>query len=235
MKNAKRLKIVNQCIAALITNDWAALQPLVVSESVLENLQHLSANGCCLQSLHVLYSLNGIAIALKVQTGRNEPEADQHLVIALLFQGEKIAAVHRYFSAIPPPETDWAERLKTGCQFLMALKGRNWPLMRAALAPDVSWTLPGTGLLSGEAVGIDAVISRAMQLRNFGVAVELNHILAGCKGVALSLHNTAMRGNLLLDEQVAIICDVAGGKITRITTYLNDVEGINAFFVPGII
>jgi ketosteroid isomerase-like protein len=125
------------------------------------------------------------------------------------------------------------ERLAT--QFLTALKTRDWQLMRAALADDTTWTLPGTSLLSGPAVGADAVIKRATQLRDFGVMLELKHILYGLNSVAISLHNTATRGDLILDEHVAIVCDIANGKISRITTHLSDVEGINNFFVEGVI
>jgi ketosteroid isomerase-like protein len=120
-------------------------------------------------------------------------------------------------------------------KFLTGLKNRDWQLMRSALADDVTWTLPGTSLLSGPAIGADAVIKRANQLRDFGVMVQLNHILYGLDSVALSLHNTASRGDLILDEQVAIVCDINEGKISRIVTHLSDVEGINKFFVEGVI
>ncbi|WP_426581593.1 nuclear transport factor 2 family protein [Mucilaginibacter sp. R-33] len=120
-------------------------------------------------------------------------------------------------------------------KFLTGLKNRDWELMRQALANDVTWTLPGTSLLSGPAVGADAVIKRAGQLRDFGVMVQLNHILYGLDSVALSLHNTASRGDLILDEQVAIVCDITDNKISRITTHLSDVEGINKFFIEGVI
>lgn len=120
-------------------------------------------------------------------------------------------------------------------KFLTGLKNRDWQLMRSVLADDVTWTLPGTSLLSGPAIGADAVIKRANQLRDFGVMVQLNHILYGLDSVALSLHNTASRGDLILDEQVAIVCDIIDGRISRIVTHLSDVEGINKFFVEGVI
>ncbi|AYL93892.1 nuclear transport factor 2 family protein [Mucilaginibacter celer] len=120
-------------------------------------------------------------------------------------------------------------------KFLNGLRNRDWDLMRSALTDDVTWTLPGTSLLSGPAIGADAVIKRANQLRDFGVMVKLNHILYGLDSVALSLHNTASRGDLILDEYVAIVCDISDGKIVRIVTHLSDVEGINRFFVEGVI
>lgn len=165
--------------------------------------------------LHSLYGLNNIALSLRDSS-----------VVVFVFNEDKIVSIRPY--------TQDGESV-IGQQFLTALKERNWSLMRSVLADDASWTLPGTSLLSGEAAGAEAVINRAKQLRNFGVTLELNHLLVGESGFALSLHNTATRGSLLLDEQVAIVCDVRDGKISKITTHLNDVEGINQFFIEGII
>jgi hypothetical protein len=53
----------------------------------------------------------------------------------------------------------------------------------------------------------------------------------GQYGVALSLHNTAKRGNLVLDEHLATVCLLREGKICAINSYLSDVEMVNAFFV----
>lgn len=48
--------------------------------------------------------------------------------------------------------------------------------------------------------------------------------------MALALHNTARRGDLELDEHLATVCTVQDGRVTRIETYLSDVDGMNAFF-----
>lgn len=127
------------------------------------------------------------------------------------------------------------DKLQLATTFLTALKSRNWELMGTVLTADATWTLPGASLLSGEAIGVEAVINRARKLRDFGVMVELKHILYSLKGVSLSLHNTAQRGELILDEYVVIVMELQGSKITGLTTHLNDVAGINNFFVAGII
>jgi hypothetical protein len=54
-------------------------------------------------------------------------------------------------------------------------------------------------------------------------------------GVAVSLHNTAHRGDLKLDEYVVIVMELRGQQIVKLTTHLHDVAGINEFFVAGII
>lgn len=233
MKNLERLSIANQFIAALMTNEWDAL---VLDAGITKQVQQdLAAIDHRVLSAEILYSLEGIAVSFKLTTGSDGLVADQSLVSVLKFREGRISAVNNYLSNIPLSDTSAIEKLKAGEQFLTALKSRDWTLMRSVLTADASWTLPGTSLLSGEAAGADAVINRAKQLRNFGVAVKLHNILAGEQGVTLSLNNTAMRDLLVLDEQVAIVCDVNNGKICKITTHLSDVEGINAFFIDGIL
>ncbi|MES2425335.1 MAG: nuclear transport factor 2 family protein [Bacteroidota bacterium] len=119
--------------------------------------------------------------------------------------------------------------------FVTALKNNDWELMASIMLEDISWTLPGSSLLSGPAYGVQAVISRAKSLKNFGVMFNLKHILLSLDGFALALHNTATRGELLLDEQVVIVFKLDGDKLYGMTTYLSDVAGIEAFFIPGII
>jgi len=135
------------------------------------------------------------------------------------------------------PETNITDedKLQLATTFLSSLKSRNWQLMRSILTEDATWTLPGSSLLSGEAKGADGVIDRARNLRDFGVMVELMHILYSMNGVAVSLHNTAGRGKLKLDEYVVIMMELRDKKIAQLTTHLNDVAGINEFFVEGII
>jgi ketosteroid isomerase-like protein len=127
------------------------------------------------------------------------------------------------------------EKLQIATTFLTALKSRDWELMNTVLTADCSWTLPGSSLLSGEAKGADAVIERARKLRDFGVMFELLHILYSLKGVEILIHNTAERDGLLLDEHVAIVMELQGTKILRLTTHLSDISGINQFFISEII
>jgi hypothetical protein len=47
--------------------------------------------------------------------------------------------------------------------------------------------------------------------------------------MALSLNNTASRGDLILNEHLATVCSLRGGKISAIDTYLSDVDMLNAF------
>ena len=114
--------------------------------------------------------------------------------------------------------------------FLHAVGIQNWDLLRSIITEDISWTLPGTSLISGEVNGQSAIIARAKQIANSGASLELKHILYGQYNVTLFVHNQASRGELILDEYLATVCTISNGKISKIETYVSDVDGVNAFF-----
>jgi uncharacterized protein len=115
--------------------------------------------------------------------------------------------------------------------FLTALRNRDWKLMQSIMIDEIVWSLPGTSIISGEAHGIDAVIKRSQLIVSYKLNFGLKNILFGQHGVALSLNNTAQRRDLVLDEHLATVCSLCDGKISRIDTYLSDVDMVNAFFV----
>jgi ketosteroid isomerase-like protein len=121
-------------------------------------------------------------------------------------------------------------RKEIGEKFLIALRSHDWELMRTIMAPDAVWSLPGSSRISGEAHGVDAVIARCQLITSYGLNFGLKHVLYGQFGFALSLNNTAQRGDLALDEHLATVCSLRGEKISRIDTYLSDVSMANAFF-----
>ncbi len=111
------------------------------------------------------------------------------------------------------------EKIAVAQEFLVGLKTQEWDRLRAVMTEDIVWIMPGRSLISGEARGRDAVITRSQ------------HILIGQGHVALSLHNTGTRGGLTLDEYLATVCFLREGKIAAIHTFLSDIDGMNAFFV----
>jgi uncharacterized protein len=129
-----------------------------------------------------------------------------------------------------PTSTTDLKNKKIAEIMLTALKTQNWELFRSIINTDISWTLPGVSLISGEEKGADAIIRRAQQIVSHGVSMELKHILYGQYNFALSIHNQATKGNLILDEYLATVCTVHNDKIVKIETFVSDVEGVNAFF-----
>jgi ketosteroid isomerase-like protein len=123
------------------------------------------------------------------------------------------------------------EKTALAQEFLAGLKTRDWDRLRAVMTDDIVWTMPGGSLISGEAQGVDAVLARSQQIVGYGLDFELKHILIGRHHVALSLHNTATRDGLQLDEYLATVCFLRDGKIAAIHSFLSDIGGMNAFFV----
>jgi ketosteroid isomerase-like protein len=115
--------------------------------------------------------------------------------------------------------------------FHRAVSTGDWDLLRETLTPDVTWSFPGENLISGVATGIDEVIAKAKLIGSYGVSIELEHVLHGRDTVAVQLHNTARRGDLVLDEHLATFCTLRDGRIATADTHLSDLPGMNAFFV----
>ena len=115
-------------------------------------------------------------------------------------------------------------------EFHGALVKRDWQSMRALFHDDAHWTLPGDNQISGRAEGIDAVIERARLIASFGLSFELKNVLLSRDNMALSLHNTAERNGLKLDEYLATVCRLRDGRISEVETYLSDVPAMNRFF-----
>ncbi|WP_030608046.1 nuclear transport factor 2 family protein [Streptomyces sclerotialus] len=127
------------------------------------------------------------------------------------------------------PQYEAAHEL--GRNFYAFLAAGDWDGIRTLLTDDVTWTLPGDNTISGTAEGADAVVERAKKIASYGLDFELLHILVSRENMALSLHNTARRGEVRLDEYLSTVCRLRDGKIASIETYLSDVPGMNAFFV----
>ena len=122
------------------------------------------------------------------------------------------------------------EKKKLAETFLHAVGTQNWDLLHSIITEDISWTLPGTSLISGEVNGVNAIITRAQQIVSYGASLELEYVLYGQYNVALFVHNQASRVELILDEHLATVCTICNGKISKIETYVSDVDGVNVFF-----
>ncbi|GAA2253540.1 hypothetical protein GCM10010145_21670 [Streptomyces ruber] len=127
--------------------------------------------------------------------------------------------------------SDYNAQRRVGEAFLAALAKGDWDGIRALLHADAVWVLPGDNTVSGRAEGAGAVVERARRIAGYGVSFELLHVLVSAENVALSIHNTARRGDTVLDQHLATVCRLRNGKVESIETYLSDVDGMNAFFV----
>ncbi|MEV0277997.1 nuclear transport factor 2 family protein [Streptomyces sp. NPDC050610] len=124
-----------------------------------------------------------------------------------------------------------AEKARIAERFHTGLITADWDLICSLLTDDAVWTLPGDNKISGTARGADAVVERVRLIAGYGVRFEFERVLVSRDNLALSLHNTAARDGVVLDEYLATVCFLRDGRISAIETYLSDVTGMNAFFV----
>jgi uncharacterized protein len=71
--------------------------------------------------------------------------------------------------------------------FLLGSRARHCELVRKIMTNDIVWTLPGQSRISGETRGVEAVIQRSQIIVGYGLTFNLEHILEGQGGLALSL------------------------------------------------
>ncbi|MCW3797224.1 nuclear transport factor 2 family protein [Sphingomonas sp. BN140010] len=126
--------------------------------------------------------------------------------------------------------SSYEQREALAKRFHACLLARDWNGIRLLVHDDANWVLPGDNLISGPAVGGDAVVERAKLIASFGVSFQLLHILVSRDHVALALRNMATRPGAVLDEYLATVCRLRGDRIIEIETYLSDVRGMNRFF-----
>ena len=110
-------------------------------------------------------------------------------------------------------------------KFLLAIKLRNWELLRTIITKDCVWRWPGDETFSGTAIGADSVIKEISGVAGRVIDIRLKKISFGLNGVALSLHfHTKMTG-FETDKELITVCILRGYQIAGINTYLST-EGL---------
>lgn len=123
-----------------------------------------------------------------------------------------------------------SERKPIAEAFIRSLRTLNAELLASTCTGDVEWTLPGSCVVSGVAVGVAGIMKRAHGLAAHAVNLEILHVLYGLEDVAIMLHNTSQQDGRVLDEYLTTVCLLRGNRIHRLNTYISDVPMLNAFF-----
>jgi uncharacterized protein len=114
--------------------------------------------------------------------------------------------------------------------FIRGLGNRDGNLLRSIMTEVVVWSLPGESPMSGEAHGVEAILTRANTLHGFNVNIEIEHVVYGLQDVALHLHNTGRYAGKVLDEHLTTVIHLDSGKIRRLDTFISDIPMLNAYF-----
>ena len=122
------------------------------------------------------------------------------------------------------------EKARLAFRFLSILGRPDADVVREVAVEDITWTFPGSSVISGEAHGIDAIPNRARTIAHHKVRVETVRTVYGFNGVAVILDNTTEEADKVLDKHLAAVFTFRGDKIERLDTHLSDIEMVKTFF-----
>jgi ketosteroid isomerase-like protein len=127
--------------------------------------------------------------------------------------------------------TTTAERAPVLQRFAQALLSLDEDALAENSTHDLTWTIPGHGLVSGIHLGVPAVIAVATTIRDHGITIEVEQILSGRNGVAAILHERGNRnrGEKPLDVRVALTLLIRDGRVATITGYISDADAYDNY------
>ncbi|MGA5084819.1 nuclear transport factor 2 family protein [Streptomyces pseudogriseolus] len=106
--------------------------------------------------------------------------------------------------------------------------------LRGLMAADATHHVPGTGILSGDFKGHDAILDvyrRLGEETDGTFRVELRQVLVDGRGHAVTLHHfTADRRGRHVDEDGGIVFRIVGDKITDLDECVADLDVVNDFW-----
>jgi hypothetical protein len=77
---------------------------------------------------------------------------------------------------------------------------------------------------------VPAVLGVAKTIRQHGIAVEIEQILAGRDVVTAILHECGTRAERTLDVRVALTLRIHDSRVAAITGYISDVDAYDSYF-----
>lgn len=108
--------------------------------------------------------------------------------------------------------------------------------LRGLLSSDATHHVPGTGIISGDYKGQDAILGMYGRLgteTGGTFRVELRQIFVDGRGHAVSVHHgTGDRKGKHLDEDGGIVFRIVGDKITDLDECVPDLDAANDFWAP---
>jgi ketosteroid isomerase-like protein len=125
--------------------------------------------------------------------------------------------------------TTTAERAPVVQRFAQALLSLDEDALAENSTHDLTWTIPGHGLVSGIHLGVPAVIAVATTIRDHGITTEVEQILSGRNGVTAILHERGNRGEKPLDVRVALTLLIRDSRVATITGYISDVDAYDHY------
>jgi hypothetical protein len=123
------------------------------------------------------------------------------------------------------------QKLALASRFLSVWSKPDAKAIKQTSTANVVWSFPGKSAISGEAVGVKAVIARAKVIASSGLHLETVRAVYSRDGIALILHQRATSGQIMFEQHIAAVFIFRGDKIIALDTHLSDVAMADKFFV----
>ena len=106
--------------------------------------------------------------------------------------------------------------------------------LRSLYAPDAVHSATGNGPLAGDYKGIDDILGyygKLFELSNGTFKAELKSVKAeGDDTIVATHHDSAQRGDKVLDQDETLTFTLSGGKFTRLEEHHSDQAAYDAFW-----
>ena len=100
----------------------------------------------------------------------------------------------------------------------------------AVAAPDITWTAPGQGKISGTHRGPEEVYRFARTLADFGYQVDLQQLTFGTGEVAAVIRGTGTHDGHGIDVGQVNILQLDGDRISPVRTCFSDIDSVDRYF-----
>ncbi|ODR03740.1 hypothetical protein AWC25_13875 [Mycobacterium sherrisii] len=132
-------------------------------------------------------------------------------------------------SAAPGDTTPQQQRTIVGA-FASAIVHDDHAGIAEHATPDITWTIPGSSVVSGRAVGIGDVTRLADTFAQYGLQISPQGFAFGRDTVAVTLHDNGEHNGKRLDQDVVNVLTIRGDKISDVTAHLTDIDSFDAYF-----
>jgi predicted ester cyclase len=105
--------------------------------------------------------------------------------------------------------------------------------VKAYVAEDIVWHVPGRGRLAGDKRGLDEVIAffgEAGVLGTTNFSIDARKMMAGDDFVSMLVHYHHVRGEEVFDQDGVELFRLAGGKISEFWAFIRDSRAFDEFF-----
>jgi ketosteroid isomerase-like protein len=141
------------------------------------------------------------------------------------------AAAHSSQSAgASAPRLTDQQRKEVVHRFATAIVDDDHRAIIASTTPGITWSIPGSSVVSGHFVGRRAVLYLADTFAAHELRISVSALTFGVDTVAVELHDTGDHNGKTLDVAVVNVLTISDGKVSGVSGNLSDVASFDGYF-----